>query len=103
MNITERVSINGWARLLDVLRTANANWTGMYARQLTVVNNNAGIAYLHFHFLGSQPTTATDGLPLSNVAADAPGMAFTAENVDLASTWINTGGAQNITIAVIGS
>ncbi len=102
MNVTQTVSINGWARLRDVLVAAFPAFNGMYAKELTVVNNNAGVAYLHFTDSGAQPATASDGLPLSNVSTDAPGMAFTAEGVDLASAWINTPGAQNITIAVNG-
>lgn len=72
-------------------------------KNLTVLNFNTTVAYLHFHDSGStNPTTAADGLPLSSDTTVAPSSAFTQEDVDLSTVWVHTAGNQTIKYSIIG-
>ena len=99
--MTRTVSVNGWAYALTALQAAVPGYQGGRAKSATFVGNNAAITYLHINESATQPVTFTDGLPLSTVAASAPGPSYTAENVDMAGIWLYTPSAQNVTICVI--
>jgi hypothetical protein len=101
--VTETVAFaNGWKNMYT--QALADGYTGsQICKSFTVLNFNATVAYVHFHTSGStSPTTAADGLPLSSAAGTAPGAAYTAEGVDLATVWVHTAGTQNIKYAVIG-
>lgn len=78
-------------------------WDGSpQVRKLTIVNFNATVAYVHTHSSGAaNPTTAADGLPLSNDTTVAPNSAITLEDVDLATTWVHTAGNQSIKYSIL--
>lgn len=96
-NFSKTISITGWQNVGALLRTNG--YDRSVVRRFTVINNSATLAYLHFTNSGTtQPTTATDGIPIANAAA--PSSLFTEEGCDLKSTWINTAAAANITFSV---
>jgi hypothetical protein len=101
--VTETFALSNAWKNMWTQATADGYVGSPIVKELTVMNFNATVAYLHFHTSGStNPTTAADGLPLSNDTAVAPSSAYTAENVDLSTTWVHTAGTQNIKYAVIG-
>lgn len=96
---THTISVNGWINVDTALRAATPAYTGdKLVKSFTMVNNSGTAAYLHFAG-ASQPATAANGLLVSTAGA---GAAYTAENVDLLMTWVNTGGALSITFSIIG-
>lgn len=95
--------MNGTQNVGALLKGLDAQYAPGLCRSITFVNNNAGIAYLHFTEKGNaNPGTPTGGLPISNAAASAPSMTYTAEDVDTNTTYIHTTGAINIQFAVVG-
>lgn len=96
---TTKLSINGWENLYTELK-ADGYTGGLKPKSLTIVNNSGTALYVHFTDDGSaSPATAANGLLVSTAGA---GVSFTAESPDLATTWLNTGGALDVYIAVIG-
>lgn len=93
---------NAWKNLWT--QAVADGWDGSPSvKSLTVVNFNATVAYLHRHSSGSTaPTTAADGLPISSDTAVAPSSAITLDKVDLATTWVHTGGNQTIKYMIEG-
>lgn len=103
-NITRAISVNGWANVLTLLRTSLATYDGGLVKTITISNINAAAATVHLTDVSTQPSTATDGMPIGTTAASAPGGAqIVLENIDLGSIWINTGAAQNINFLVNGN
>lgn len=96
---TTKLSINGWENLYTELK-ADGYTGGLKPKSLTIVNNSATALYVHFTDDGSaSPATAANGLLVST---SAPGTAYTAYSPDLATVWLNTGGALDVYISVIG-
>lgn len=103
MNITRTISINGWVQVKAALVTAEPTFIGQIARRLLIVNLSATPITVHVNDLGSQPVTAANGVPVgAGVITSAIGNSLPLEGVDLNEVWINTAGAQNVTICVIG-
>lgn len=103
-SITETVSINGWKNLRA--QAVADGYTGSFViRQGTIVNFNDTVAYLHLTKDGAtNPSTASDGLPLSKDATVAPSSAYTLPpGTDIATVWINTGSALNIKYSLVGA
>lgn len=100
--ITRTISVNGWANVKTLLRTALTGYRGDWARQLRILNINATAATVHVNDTATQPALAADGWPIGTTAATAPlGAGIELEDVDMSGIWINTAGAQNITFMVI--
>lgn len=96
---TTKLSINGWENLYTELK-ADGYTGGLKPKSLTIVNNSATALYVHFTDDGSaSPATAANGQLVSTAGV---GASFTAERPDLATTWLNTGGALDVYITVIG-
>lgn len=100
-NASRAISVNGWASVKTLLETAISGYQGGLVKWIMIVNNNAAAATVHLNDAGTQPSTATDGIPIGTTAASAPGGAsVTLDNIDLAQLWVNTGGAQTLIFMV---
>lgn len=98
-NLSKTISVNGWQNVKTLL--AANGFTGDRVFRLVIINNNAGLAYLHYSNSGTTaPSTATDGIPIAT--AGAPSSMYSDDNADLSVLWINTAAATNITFAVKG-
>lgn len=96
---TVKLSVNGWENLYTELRAAG--YTGGFKpKSLTIVNNSATALYVHFTQNGAtNPSTAADGQLVSTAGVNA---SFSVERPDLATCWLNTAGALDVYITVIG-
>ena len=100
---TEAFTLNNAWKNLWVQALADGYDGNPIVKSLTVINFNATVAYLHFHDDGATaPTTAADGIPLSSDTLTAPSSSFTQEDVDLATTWVHTGGNLTIKYSITG-
>jgi hypothetical protein len=100
---TESFTLNNAWKNIGTQAIADGYDGHMVVRELTLLNFNATVAYVHSHESGTtEPTTAADGMPISSDTAVAPSSAYTLFDADLRLVWVHTAGNQTIKYLIVG-
>lgn len=102
-SITKPVALNNsWVNIGD--QAVTDGYTGnMIIEEGTILNLNATVAYVHITPTKTQPSTASDGLPIGTTSSTAPNSFFTLpEGTDIRCVYVHTAGNQTIKYSITG-